>query len=85
MITIFVGGICYWRKRGRYIVPARVLDDAISMSTINSNNPDKDNACIPPSDDAVSTTSAVNTLEPFNVLENAVSMSALISNKENDD
>ena len=43
---------------------------------------------LPPSsdDDAVSTTSAVNTLEPFNILENAVSMSALIiSNKENDD
>ena len=81
-MIIFLGGICYWRKRARYIAPAaRVLDDCISMSTINSNNPDKDNACI--SDDAVSTTSAV-TLEPFNASMSAVSMSVLI-NEENDD
>ena len=78
MITIFVGGICYWRKRARYVAPAaKVLDDCISMSTINN----EDNACI--SDDAVSTTSAV-TLEPFNASMFAVSMSALIINKENE-
>ena len=43
---MLVGGIWYGiRKMGRYIIPSKVLDDAISMSTINTN-PDEDITCV---------------------------------------